>query len=990
MSHSFINIVATLPISMVGDKRATIAETLGNPAHQAVSDALVNSGIHFASMHALAGSDGKRGHIFLEYSADGEDADAAIERMALALTGQLSSVFEGCDGWGGSESLDRFMKKRRVVSGHGLFQSTGLPFAGTPGMAVPRIRDEARLRRHVESLLARQEGGERPLERIRAIRGELVGTELDWALQLPTPPIPAKSPPPNAFKKVSSLGLEALKSYLWPFFVPAIVMALLTGASSRGFGGMVMAALCTFLKWSGIALVVIAVIAGVLVWLLRRKEKSDWTNDRTIDRRELAEILKRENHFTQNHMISQAVIKPGIVRTLFAKLAFFAIGGLTAINGRPGFLGEIGTIHFARWVTLPGTRDLIFVSNFDGSWESYLEDFITKAHDGLTAAWSSTIGFPRTEFLFGKGATDGERFKQFARHTMIHSAFWYTAYPDISTEQIRTNARIRQGLARVESDDEAATLLSLFGSAIRPAAKIESSQVQSIVFGGMGGMSHAHCLLANLPEDRSKAKAWLAATLADIAFNDGRQFGDRRAVLILACGPGGLSRFGLPDDALETFPAAFVDTMVAPGRERILGDVDAGARKKEWTWGHTTPDLAILVYAEDPASLKDKLSEVTASAKAKSLTIVHEIRLTEVPNLPADRKEPFGFLDGVSQPLIKGTYRATREHDTKNLVEPGEFILGYPDNHGNFPPGPRLPVTDDPDQCLPTSQPWNFQSSQSGLARDIGRNGSFFVIRQLEQDVAAFDAFCAREANRLKDRLPPPFLVSAEFIGAKMVGRWKDGSAIVRWPYENETSYRERIEGVTRDKNNKPSKIVRTTAENNFDFGTEDPEALRCPLGAHIRRTNPRDSQSPGSDIQIGISNRHRILRTGRVYTNDVGANPKPSGLLFMCLNADIERQFEFIQQTWANSGHFHGLDGEIDPVIGCGGGRYTIPTRDGPVVLQGMQQFVTTRGGGYFFLPSKRLLSYLAGVTKVGDLPEAPTNAIKPAKSRGRAKRNP
>jgi deferrochelatase/peroxidase EfeB len=150
--------------------------------------------------------------------------------------------------------------------------------------------------------------------------------------------------------------------------------------------------------------------------------------------------------------------------------------------------------------------------------------------------------------------------------------------------------------------------------------------------------------------------------------------------------------------------------------------------------------------------------------------------------------------------------------------------------------------------------------------------------------------------------------------------------------------------------------------DNDFLFGEEDPEALRCPYGAHIRRANPRDSFDPGSKEQIEISNRHRLLRVGRFY------DPKPSekpGLLFMCLNGNIERQFEFIQQTWLDSPSFHGLSGEQDPLVGgdsksCTG--FLIPSRDGPVRLKPLRRFVTTLGGGYFFLPSKRLLQFLGG----------------------------
>jgi deferrochelatase/peroxidase EfeB len=146
-------------------------------------------------------------------------------------------------------------------------------------------------------------------------------------------------------------------------------------------------------------------------------------------------------------------------------------------------------------------------------------------------------------------------------------------------------------------------------------------------------------------------------------------------------------------------------------------------------------------------------------------------------------------------------------------------------------------------------------------------------------------------------------------------------------------------------------------------FGTEDPQALRCPFGAHIRRANPRDSLMPGSMEQVSISNRHRILRVGRLYEPAAGRNP---GLLFMCLNGDIERQFEFVQQTWLVSPAFHGLVGEQDPLTSSEdvkGTGYVIPTSDGPVKLKPLPAFVKMLGGGYFFMPGRSLLAFLGGV---------------------------
>ncbi len=97
-------------------------------------------------------------------------------------------------------------------------------------------------------------------------------------------------------------------------------------------------------------------------------------------------------------------------------------------------------------MTSPGTPDLILLSNYDGRWEGYLEDSITKAHTGLTGVWSNSLFFPRTENLVNKGATDGERFKWHARRSIVPTRFWYSAYPDLTTRVIRANAEIRRGL----------------------------------------------------------------------------------------------------------------------------------------------------------------------------------------------------------------------------------------------------------------------------------------------------------------------------------------------------------------------------------------------------------------------------------------------------------------------------------------------------------------------------------------------------------------
>jgi deferrochelatase/peroxidase EfeB len=646
-------------------------------------------------------------------------------------------------------------------------------------------------------------------------------------------------------------------------------------------------------------------------------------------------------------MMSLTEIKPGWLRGFTLRLVFFAVGTVGPLLYKPGYLGPIGTIHFARWVTPPGTRDLIFLSNYGGSWEAYLEDFITLAHAGLTGVWSNTVGFPRTRNLITGGASDGERFKRYARQSMLPTRFWYSAYPDLITDMIRANAAIRRGLSGAMTEDDAAAWLCAFGSALRPEDRMVASEIQSLLFGGLGFLPFGALTLWRLPGEVAAARRWLAAILPFIAFGDGRRVRDDEtidAVVQFAVSAAGFRALGLPEHGLSTFPPAFLDDMMTESRARILGDVGEDS-PEYWWWGRAPTEVALIAYGQTEAGLAALIAQLASVGAAHGASCIHTVPLEPVTK---DKREPFGFADGGSQPVIYGTYKGLKSGDPMHLVQPGEFVLGYPDNRGNLPPGPTLPAIDDPENALPVlGETSDFSRNDVNNPRELGFNGSFLVIRQLEQDVSGFKAYCAAESARLAGRLGAPYRVTPEFIGAKLLGRWQNGAPLVRSPYGESRS----------------PEIIR---DNSFQLGAEDSEGLRCPFGAHIRRANPRDSLNPGSEDQIAISNRHRIMRIGRRYAAEPGRNP---GLLFMCLNGDIERQFEFVQQTW-----LHGavislacpttLGDEKDPFVAPGAGkpnRFTIPTRDGPVKLGPMSRFVTARGGGYFFLPGKRLIRFLS-----------------------------
>lgn len=897
-SHCFVTIMAPLPVASLEEARRYIEERLGNPALDHIRERLsvpyVGNGIHFASLHALRCAEGRKAVLVLEFSAD-SDGDEALVHLAKAIEGELDPLFAMAEGRGDTPLAD-FLLKHRVSPGHGWFSNPGLCFAGTPGLGVIQIRNEALLARHLGELLVSEAPGKPPIERLEAIRAGLKaesGAPWAWAFE-EAPAAPEQVTPANLAKKIALVIGGFAKTYLSPFlFVAALV-------------GVVVAFLTDFwngLKWAGIsalAVLIAAVLAlGLTYWRLRSAEKRDMPSDDAVSSDAVAAMFARENHHVHNHMVSLTTRKPGIVRAITLRLAYFAIATLNGVNTLPGRLGEIGTIHFARWVTIPGTRDLLFFSNYGGSWESYLEDFITRAHGGLTAVWSNTIGFPRAKNLFEGGATDGERFKRFARHSMTPTPFWFSAYPDLTTANIRNNAEIRRGLVEAKSAEEACEWLALFGAEPPVAPLIAEEQVQSLILGGLGFMPTGSCLLLDLPSETAAAKALLAELRSEVGFGDGKQE-VRDALITMAVSPRGLQRLGLPAGELAAFPHSFLGGMLAPGRDRLLGDTNANAAT-HWWWGKTTtPDAALLIYGRSRANADSLIGKVEEACSRNGASIVDRIDLSEVPREPSQRREPFGFLDGISQPVIKGTYRARRNPDPRQAVEPGEFILGYRDNHGNLPPVP------------------------------VGaENGSFLVIRQLEQNASAFHDYCRTQAARVG--------MEPDLVEAKMVGRWHDGSPLVRWP-------------------EKPSPYG-PDPDNDFLYGLEDPKGLRCPIGAHIRRAHPRESFDPGDDRQLLIANRHRILRVGRLYEPKPGEKP---GLLFMCFNADIERQFEFIQQTWINNSQFDGLDGERDPIL-SDDGHFTIPTEDGPVRLNAMQQFITTRGGGYFFVPGRSLIERLA-----------------------------
>jgi hypothetical protein len=207
--------------------------------------------------------------------------------------------------------------------------------------------------------------------------------------------------------------------------------------------------------WRPVARTVLLSLASVfvtvpliLLWL-RYLERRDSSHDAPpVDERTLREMVRREDWIAQNHMGSIVLIKPGILRGIIIRAGHLGLGWLLRVKATDGYLGSMRTVHFAHWAFLNNGSRLLFFSNFDQSWDSYLDDFIEKAAKGLTIAWGCGVGFPPTRFLIYDGAAHGRRFKNWALGSRAVSRFWYSAYRELTVDQIERNHRIANGLRK--------------------------------------------------------------------------------------------------------------------------------------------------------------------------------------------------------------------------------------------------------------------------------------------------------------------------------------------------------------------------------------------------------------------------------------------------------------------------------------------------------------------------------------------------------------
>jgi Dyp-type peroxidase family len=357
--------------------------------------------------------------------------------------------------------------------------------------------------------------------------------------------------------------------------------------------------------------------------------------------------------------------------------------------------------------------------------------------------------------------------------------------------------------------------------------------------------------------------------------------------------------------ALATFPEEFRQGMSA--RAEVLGDTGAN-HPSHWVDKTASPDLhaIAILFARDPAERgRCEVEHRKLIEKCKSVEVLSALDVEATP--PFDyAHDHFGYRDRLSQPVIEGSGEEPTPGSGASL-KAGEFIVGYPDESGVDPPLPQ-PVL-------------------------LSRNGSFMAYRRIEEHVGRFRDFL-RENGKTRDE--------QELIAAKLMGRWRSGAPLVLAPDKDDPAL-----GADLQRNN------------NFNYKHEDPLGYAVPLGAHVRRMNPRDTAAN--------MNRRRMIRRGATYgpylpegTSDDG---QERGIAAFVICGSLIRQFEFAQNVWANDPNFHELGNERDPIIGMQDGtlEFKIPKRPIRRKITGLPAFTTVRGGAYFFLPGLKALRWLA-----------------------------
>ena len=369
----------------------------------------------------------------------------------------------------------------------------------------------------------------------------------------------------------------------------------------------------------------------------------------------------------------------------------------------------------------------------------------------------------------------------------------------------------------------------------------------------------------------------------------------------------GLEALGLAKESLQSFPEAFRVGMAA--RAQQLRDEGVND-PKNWDKPYGTGQTHIGIMAFSDSEEKRRRALAIAREQYEGFSGVSVLAMQDFGAQPGDRNS-LGYKDGIDQPAIEGSGVEPLPGQGP-LIKAGEFILGYPGESG-------VPV--------PMPQP-----------EILGRNGTFVGFRKYQSRVAAFNRFLRANGSTEAEQ---------ELIAAKLVGRWRSGAPLTLAPDVDD-----RALGADPQRNN------------DFNY-TKDARGLQIPLGCHIRRMNPRDTEL----ARLTDVNLHRIIRRGTTYGVPYDPNVLSDddavqrGAYFLFISAKAMATMEFLQQEWINDGNFIGAGNEHDPIVGLQDDEatFTIPKEPVRRRVHGIETFNVLRGGEYFFMPSLTALKWLS-----------------------------
>lgn len=417
----------TVVADVSSDQREAVGALLAvmglRPADNRVMPLGAIDGVHFARVYltdATVAPDGAEIDSHLIYMSDFDGSvDAHLERLVDVSAGGIDELFGHCIGYPPGRPADR---RARLAYLRRHLVSTGVTYVNTIGRTVDQVRAEAALHDAIEDYLDLKLKSFEAVD-ARSVRNDVrtfVSTDaaLSWAL------VPAAAPP---------LGyrLKATARFLGPLLGALVTLPIL--------------------------------LLGGLVWLvvLRIHETRDPAPPTRPTERHLAQLRALEDHTSQNQFTVIGFIKRGWFRRATTRMVLRLIGYGARHLFHSGSLAGVKTIHFARWVPLDGRRRVVFCSNYDGSTESYMDDFIDKVAWGLNAAFSSGVGYPKTRWLVLGGAKDEEAFKGILRSLQIPTQVWFSAYDRLTALNIGNNARVRSGLSGEMTETEAQAWLRL-------------------------------------------------------------------------------------------------------------------------------------------------------------------------------------------------------------------------------------------------------------------------------------------------------------------------------------------------------------------------------------------------------------------------------------------------------------------------------------------------------------------------------------------------